>query len=349
MATMMSNAVARGLMNQMQAQSQANYQKLAQLQAQALGMYLPQTGLAGQPLGGVTVAGTSTTYGTTSDPRMMDKYWGVGSKLKTGGIPEIDKKLSRLYQMANRGAKGDVNYWFTNVLPEDAVSVLGNYNPLYNGRPKKLAQLMLDAVAGPAPMKHPLWHCGLFYIIPENLGVRKRRYHLSLAGLRVLEHWAAKFPKFGKFFEAYRNDKMVERITCDCFDFTMGSVPKWMRDEIKLNETERKVRWEAAQWRKYQREEVKRLARQAEEQRKLRELERQQQNALSQINRQPIWTTSPLNNAAISADAGKDLTFRDSSATISLKEIVELKDQVNQLSKSRTLAQKAREALGWKK
>jgi len=174
-------------------------------------------------------------------------------------VPVIDKKLAQLFTHV-QDMKDENSY--LHVVPGDvAIDVLGNYNPIYSGRPKKLSRVLLDALAGFLPMKqcYGLWRCGLVYSVPALMGVRGQRARVTPAGLALLDHWAVKFPKFSKFLLAYDNNKARREIMSECFDLAMGIRPQSYHEIDKLN-TIYQVKWEARQYREMKKKEARVMA-----------------------------------------------------------------------------------------
>lgn len=160
-----------------------------------------------------------------------------------GRMPKINLLLTDMALNTVRKV-GD----FAFIEGDRAIDVLGNYNPMYAGRPKKLAMLMLESAAGRAPWSS-IAYAGLAYRMPKKTGIRKAGRRTSHAGLMLLDHWAQKFPPFAPFVMAYVSVKSRKEITADCFDLSMGAIPKWMLDDEK-KEKDRLIKWEAREYRK---------------------------------------------------------------------------------------------------
>lgn len=200
---------------------------------------------------------------------------------KAGGrIPAIDKKLMALQFHAKPLDKVP----YLHMLPIDtAIEMLGNYNPIYSSRPKELPMWLLESAAAPARLnKTQMTRTGLIYYVPMQTGVRSTRRITSAAGLALLDHWAEKFPAFKPFVNAFVNDAMRERITCDCFDMSLGVTPKWIADDIKADAA-RVTKWEAREYRRIKKEEA--IKEKMAEDRRRQEAQLQQW-AMQQANQQ---------------------------------------------------------------
>ena len=184
-----------------------------------------------------SIAGTSLTTLkpiSSGKPKAVNLGFGIAARRNGCRTPAIEKKLMELYK---RVEKKDGKTVFNLLRSEDAIDVLGNYNPIYGGVPKKLAEFLLKGTAGQTKVigMFSLLSTGLFYQTPILIGVRGHRMLTSYAGLELLRHWVVKFPKFKPFFEAYASKEIVDRITCDCFDLANGHTPKWMEEEFEKN------------------------------------------------------------------------------------------------------------------
>lgn len=176
-----------------------------------------------------------------------------GARTERHRIPEIDIRLAKLQDAAKFIAIGSEKFWHLH--GDVAVDVLGFYNPIYSGRPKKIAQMLLDILPGCKRREWSLVGCGLAYPIPGLAGIRSERMRVSAAGLALLDHWAKTYPKFAAFLAPYDSKKARETITSHCFDMAMGHRPSDFRkiDEANvLNQLKADSR------------ELKRLKRQAE-------------------------------------------------------------------------------------
>lgn len=178
--------------------------------------------------------------------------FGIAERKPGCRRPVIEKKLTEL---STRAVMQPVSTSFFLLSAEDAIEVLGNYNPLYAGRPKAVAMKLLNASAGQLRDAYydSLCKTGLFYQTPVLVGVRAARMLTSYAGLMLIDHWSERFPAFKPFADAYVTKKMRRRISEDCFDMVNGKTPKWIEDEIKKNE-ERTVKWQAREYRRIKKE-----------------------------------------------------------------------------------------------
>lgn len=171
---------------------------------------------------------------------------------RTYPLSVLDKKINSLVAMANNTVTPEnqsVFHIFRYNTVDNAISVFGNYNPLYAGKPKWLAMKLLEGAAGRARINGRLLVSGLVYKTPMLIGVRKSGMHTSYVGLALLDHWAEKFPRFKAFVDAYVSKKMRRKIASDCFDLSLNIAPKEWADAETLNKVYL-TKWEARQYRK---------------------------------------------------------------------------------------------------
>lgn len=150
-------------------------------------------------------------------------------------IPRVNVLLSDLSKLTRQVEMGGNPTGFHMLTGDQAIEVLGTYNPMYSGRPKKLVSLMLDAAAGRMRARFNLLPTGLFYKLPLLVGVRSTGMRLSAAGLMLLDYWSGKFPRFEAFVNAYVTKQARKQIMCDCYDLAMGYEPGWFAKEEKKN------------------------------------------------------------------------------------------------------------------
>lgn len=188
---------------------------------------------------------TPTTF--APKPKKVYHKFGLEERIAGYRVPVIEKKLTKLVGLAEIKHFSEMNFF--HLSEDSAIEVLGSYNPLYAGSPKKLTERLLKGAAGQIRFHHLLPQTGLFYQTPTLTGVRAPRMLTSYAGLCLLDHWAKKFPRFAPFVTAYVPVSMRRRICADCVDMVLGKVPTWMRKEHEKN-SDRLVKWEARQYRK---------------------------------------------------------------------------------------------------
>lgn len=163
------------------------------------------------------------------------KVYFEGSSKVGYRIPRIDVLLGQMAEQTRHIEMGGSPTGFHMLTGDQAVEVLGKYNPMYAGRPKKITLLMLDAAAGRVKARYGILPTGLFYTLPLLVGVRSTGMRLSAAGLMLLDYWAGKFPRFEAFVNAYVTKKARQQIMCDCYDLAMGYEPAWFSNEAKKN------------------------------------------------------------------------------------------------------------------
>lgn len=168
--------------------------------------------------------------------------------------PAIDVKIQKVFMIAEQKSND-----FIFVPHDSVIDILGDYNPLYGGRPKKLAMSLLNGVGVMKMWNNYMLHvCGLVYAVPLLVGVRGPRCRTSFAGLSLLEHWCQKFPKFKPFYDAYVRPKYRKQISSDCMDLIMGIRPKSFVDMDTLN-IEYRLKYEAREYRRLMKEKEKEL------------------------------------------------------------------------------------------
>lgn len=151
----------------------------------------------------------------------------------TRRVPVITR---RLMEVAHSATDWQHNCRFAD--RDVALKLLGNYNPLYNGVPKKVPMALL---VGCMPMAKDattslLRNAGLMYTLPYIAGVRKSRVRTNHVGLLLLKAWAVNFPKFKPYLDAFLTEQRERVIVSECFDLSMGHRPPSMQAMDKLNE-----------------------------------------------------------------------------------------------------------------
>jgi len=131
---------------------------------------------------------------------------------------------------------------YRRVSPTDVIAALGNINPVYRGKPKKLPMKLLQCAAFATVEAQSLTWTGLTYRDHFVIGKYKGKGKLTAPGLRLLEYWADKYPAFKPFFEAYVPKKARKEILADSFDLEMGKLPKRVLDLIEKNDVIQKKR-----------------------------------------------------------------------------------------------------------
>lgn len=122
---------------------------------------------------------------------------------------------------------------FFNNDAQHLIDIFGKLKPIYNGRPQKWMHIILNACpadnAGMSKrgwnMLHTGFHAGLFYKVPLVPTKARTKFRVTMAGVRLLDHWAEKHPKFRPFLDAYLPVKARNQIAADCVDFMLGTEP----------------------------------------------------------------------------------------------------------------------------
>lgn len=168
-------------------------------------------------------------------------------------IPEVDRRLGKLW--VTNGSDSKVFAFYRHADEDKVIEALGDYNPLYAGRPKHLAMALLYAAGGRDSTKkaYILQNAGLTYRLPHLVGVRKGGVRTSAVGLKLLDYWAEKFPKFAPFVTAFVTKKARKEIICDCVDFVLDMFPASFREAEEKNKLYQ-VKWEAREYRRMKKE-----------------------------------------------------------------------------------------------
>jgi hypothetical protein len=207
--------------------------------------------------GGLTTANiTTANIATHPYPASTHTHsLGTGRTLARYGPSHLDKMLLKMTQLHHWSGDNELQYRFRHFTVEEAVQIFGDYNPIYAGKPKKLAYWLLNGAAGRTTFNGRLIGAGLAYATPSLIGVRKTGTMTSYVGLGLLDHWAEKFPRFKPFVDAFVTSKMRRKIASDCYDFSLGVYPKDWRDaEVKNKEL--LIKWEAREYRKMKKQEA---------------------------------------------------------------------------------------------
>jgi hypothetical protein len=187
--------------------------------------------------------------GTSTAPRAMMKPKSPRAFFDTEGTkpgfrqPVIDGKLSKLYDVSKSVPHDKYEQPFRHLYAESAIEILGDYNPLYSKRPKKLVMALLSRVEmGKSWNNFTLIGTGLMYAIPGLPGVRSQRCRITVAAWELLEHWAERFPQFEKHWLAYNDNKAKAQIYSDCFDLALGHRPaSFVAIDLKVPEYQTKL------------------------------------------------------------------------------------------------------------
>lgn len=119
---------------------------------------------------------------------------------------------------------------------EQAIELLGWWNPMLGGKPKEPALILLHGI--PSATHYQAWSwkkCGLMYFTPVVMNRKKTRARTSLAGLRLLRFWGTKHPRFQKYLDAFWTKAAEQAITLDCVDFNLGRLPQWFDGEKDMD------------------------------------------------------------------------------------------------------------------
>lgn len=140
---------------------------------------------------------------------------------------------------------------FENIATERLIEHFGSVGPLHSRRPRKEVMDLLMAGAGEYsfPRMWAFKYYGLVYITGCIVGRKATRCRLTIAGLALLDHWAAKNKKFAPFVKAFVSTKARKEIATDCCAFVLGAEPPSLehnrviheRELAKLMEMEKRV------------------------------------------------------------------------------------------------------------
>ena len=186
--------------------------------------YPPQSPVHHSILGGA-IPSTGQFYPTPANslwPVDADStYLGKKKRFKLSKFEEVKRKLRRKSE-----PQQGIDWYYEHHTCEEVIEVLGWWNPIYGGRPKKFVQMLLDGIPSPVAGKGMHWKgLGLMYFTPPVVGRSRSKNRTSVAGLALLKHWASQYPGFKKFLDAYHDPKMETQITLDCIDLALGTFP----------------------------------------------------------------------------------------------------------------------------
>lgn len=163
----------------------------------------------------------------------------TGSQSRPARRPTLlHKKLNALIIMAYevRPWSSEMSHIFNMQTTGNVIEVFGDYNPIYGGKPKKLAMWLLNGAAGRSRFNSRLIASGLAYKLSHVCKRRKTGIRTSLVGLTLLDHWALKFPRFKLFVDAYVTEASRRKIAADSFDLSIGVMPLEWRRAQEFNE-----------------------------------------------------------------------------------------------------------------
>ena len=179
--------------------------------------------------GSANLSGATITGSTITIPRRLTRLQKA--------LKEVRLLASRLeYKVPLT----EENYIMYSIQSEDLIEMLGDLRPIHSGRPTSWAMTLLQAVPAPVtrdnvPMPSLLYMgyaAGMFYTFPSIIGKRKRRSRLSAPALRLLDHYAEKWPSFRPFHAAFVTKKSRQEIDVATYDALSGSFSPAMIDEF---------------------------------------------------------------------------------------------------------------------
>lgn len=203
-----------------------------------LGNSLGLGNVVGDSTIGNNTVGVSTTSSTI--PSWQQMYNGpVTSEkplVKRRRTPKWEQKFIEAAKLPERDLPFEISGFYKAISADSLIELLGDYNPLYAGRPKKHVETLLK-MAHPiasTPMMYTFYvRGGLAFRIPYLPGRRKTRLRLTAAGIKLLDHWAEKHRRFKPFVDAYLPNKARKEINLACIDFEFGSLPAFIREDLK--------------------------------------------------------------------------------------------------------------------
>lgn len=138
----------------------------------------------------------------------------------------------------NKGREQPMSNNYISIPVEALLESFGKLRPLYGGKPKREVMHLLMA----ANSEH--WFntqylfkgAGLAYISFSIIGRKRMKARLTMGGLTLLDHWAAQFPKFKPFVDAYVSKTARKQIAAASFDFEMGVLPEVLQKQKEAND-----------------------------------------------------------------------------------------------------------------
>lgn len=170
---------------------------------------------------------TPMTANVFSDMRLSDIATKSYRKTK---LTKFQLALKQIEHEPKEHPHGSVEWYFDQTGGIEAIEAIGWWNPVHNGRPKPIAQMLLSGIPAPVGGRGlPLKLAGLMYFTPMICGRRRSRSRTSLAGLILLKHWSDRYQLFAPFFAAYHSKKAEKEITLECIDLAIGTLPPSFR------------------------------------------------------------------------------------------------------------------------
>jgi hypothetical protein len=148
------------------------------------------------------------------------------------------KKLAEAKTLADEVGGSEYPEFYRRSRAEPLAGLFGSINPVYRGRPKRMALHLLGAAAGPF-WSGACWQyhsAGLMYRDASVLGIKRSKCRTTLAGLALLDFWAVNFPNFKRFVDAFATKKARDEIAAACFDFEFGILPQDIKRQLGINE-----------------------------------------------------------------------------------------------------------------
>lgn len=166
----------------------------------------PSASIAPMWISNQSILGTSASIPT---PKRRETVW-----------------MKALYKLNDEGKfHSESKNFFKEVHSDVIIEHLGKFNPMYNRKPKRVVFHLLSMAAAPARVYNQLHYrrAGLCYELPAVPKRSRAKGRLTAAGVLLLDYWAAKYPKFKPFVDAFLPAKARGEIMSDCTLMVLGN------------------------------------------------------------------------------------------------------------------------------
>lgn len=195
---------------------------------------------AGQVNWGTSVMGMAGTGGQTSPQWTPFEGVRISFRKKSRFMKSLSNCVNG--KVSPEYPPKEVNNYFRDQSLDGLLPAM-NFNPLYNGRPRREVLSLL--LCSPSPMKffhqYIYFTYGLVTLEPAICNRRKARARLSYTGLELLDYWSEKYPKFKPFVDAYVTKKARKEIAIDAVGYKMGILPSRFIAMQALHEKEKNM------------------------------------------------------------------------------------------------------------
>lgn len=191
--------------------------------------------MGGAELGRVeSVMSYATSITSPLVPEPNRKKWGTGANQR--------RPVDRFLRKAHKAGKESV---------DEMIDALIEQSPLYGGIPREPAQILLEGCNVEVPrgrvfrnlvLPQQLETLGLMMMIPGEPGRKRWGSKTNIKGLKLLQGWRDRYPRFRPFYEAYVPRKVEKRIITGAVTHVLeGKHPEVIEAEKRVERGNKRV------------------------------------------------------------------------------------------------------------